>query len=140
MKEASGVMRADEKILQTLPLFKGAIVVVVGDFAYTTSRRLAALIQKVRPKLRVFVRTPHHNTALDERRGVTFLTASLNHDLNQNFLDRDRISGVINAPDGDTFTYTDASTAEVTKFKLPTLPKAVDALLKTFCSARETTK
>jgi len=93
---------------------------------FTLVKRLAFFIRKLRPRLRVRIATPHE--AIDHM-CVNILIPSLNPAINE-YLERDQVSGCIEAISADAFNYTDAVTAETTRITLPKIPAAIGPLLQ----------
>jgi hypothetical protein len=112
--------------LDTLPLYRGAVIVIGGEMAYSFSKRLRFFVQRLRPRLRVVVSTPER--FLDPR-AVNIFIPSWNREINS-WIDKSGISGVVHARSAEHGDFTDAVSGEATSLRLPPVPKSVDALLQ----------
>ena len=111
--------------LENLPLQKGAAIVIGGVSAQRVAKRLAHYARQQKPKLRVVIGTPER---MPDPKALTLFVPSYNREINR-YLDRDGISGVVNALDANRFYFISAMTGETSQHILPPLPKSINDLI-----------
>jgi hypothetical protein len=86
---------------------------------------LAHIARQQWRRLRVLIGTPEKTP---DPRALTLFVPSYNREINR-WLDRENISGVIDALDESRFYFISAADGETTQYTLPPLPRAVDDLI-----------
>ena len=112
--------------LSNLPLRRGAILVIGGPSAHTVAKRLAHHARQKWRRLKVTIGTPERTP---DPKALSLIIPSMSRELNR-WLDRDGISGVVNALDASRFYFISALTGETSQHVLPSLPCAVSELLE----------
>lgn len=108
-----------------LPLDRGAVLAIGGEMAFTLAKRLQYFIGRIRPRLRVVIRSADR---AHDPKALNFVIPSYNAQINR-WLDRSQVRGVIDAVGSDRFQYTDAVSGDRSTIDLPAMPRNVETLL-----------
>lgn len=120
-------MSNENTILETLPLHRGAVLVIGGELGDKLAQRIAHQVRRARPRLKVIVATPEK---FPSDRALNIFIPCINPKINS-WLRKQDVDGVCRAIGTDAFEYTDATTGKQTTVSLP-LPKGVTEIMKTF--------